>query len=168
MFEKDLEENPGAMASLVNRAAALDQAERNDELEQALRDVLAADPANVQATSRLVTLLIRSGRREDALELLEGSTGGDTTIAAALFNVAVNFYNDDDLETAERAARKAVEIDPDLAEVHRLLARIHLGKDEKAEAIAEIEKYLELAPDAPDAAVERQLLDALRKQEAGQ
>lgn len=162
-FAKDLEEHPDSMASLINRAAALDRAERDDELEPALRAVIAADPSNVTATTRLVTLLIRSGRREDALELLENSQGGDQTLAAALYNVAANFYNDGDLDTATRAANKALEIDPDLPETHRLLSRIHLGREDKAAAIAEIERYLELAPDAADAAAERQLLEALKK-----
>ena len=43
-------------------------------------------------------------------------------------------YNEDDLDAAEMAARKAVEIDPDLAVVHRLLARVHLARGDNAAA----------------------------------
>lgn len=162
LFGRNLELNPDSRPSLLNRAAALDKAGKTEELEEVLLKIVEVDPGYLQAYFRLSTLYTQAGRTEDALAVLDRIPGGDKSAAAAIYNVAVNLYNDDNLEAAELAARKATEIDPDLAPVRRLLARVYLGQGKDAEAIPEIEKFLELAPDDPEADDERQLLEALK------
>lgn len=162
LFGRNLELNPDSRPSLLNRAAALDKAGKTDELEEVLLKITEVDPGYLQAYFRLSTLYTQAGRAEDALAVLDQIPGGDRSAAAAIYNVAVSLYNDDNLEAAELAARKAAEIDPDLAPVRRLLARVYLGQGNDAAAVPEIEKFLELAPDDPEADDERQLLEALK------
>jgi len=161
LFRRNLELNPDSRPSLLNRAAALDKAGRTEELEEVLLEIIVVDPEYLQAYFRLSTLYTQAGRVDEALAVLDRIPGEDKSAAAAIYNVAVNLYNDDNLEAAELAARKAAEIDPDLAPVRRLLARVYLGQGNDAAAIPEIEKFLELAPDDPEADDERQLLEAL-------
>jgi tetratricopeptide (TPR) repeat protein len=161
IFRRNLEMNPDSRPSLLSRAAALDKAGRTDELEEALLEIIEVDPDYLQAYFRLSTLYTEAGRPDDALAVLDRIPGGDKSAAVATYNVAVKLYNADDLAGAELAARKAAEIDPDLAPVRRLLARVYLAQGKDAAAIPEIEKFLELAPDDPEADDERQLLEAL-------
>jgi len=162
LFAKKLEENPLSRPSQLSRAAALDKAGRTDELEEALLEIIEADPSYLQAYFRLSTLYTEAGRADDALAVLDRIPGDDKSAAAAIYNVAVKLYNEDDLDAAEVAAKKAAEVDPELAPVRRLLARVYLGQGNDAAAIPEIEKFLELAPDDPEAEDERQLLEALK------
>ena len=162
LFRRNLELNPDSRPSLLNRAAALDNAGKTDELEKVLLKITEVDPGYLQAYFRLSTLYTQAGRADDALAVLDRIPGGDKSAAAAIYNVAVNLYNDDNLGAAELAARKAAEIDPDLAPVRRLLARVYLRQGNDAAAIPEIETFLELAPDDPEADDERQLLEALK------
>jgi tetratricopeptide (TPR) repeat protein len=162
LFGQNLEVNPESRPSLLSRASALDKSGRTEELEAALLDIIEVDPTYLQAYFRLSTLYTQAGRPDDALVVLDRIPGGDKSAAAAIYNVAVKLYNEDDLAAAEAAARKAVEVDPELAAVRRLLARVYLAQGKDAEAIPEIEKFLELAPDDPEADDERQLLEALK------
>jgi tetratricopeptide (TPR) repeat protein len=164
LFRRNLELDPDSRPSLLNRAAALDKAGKTDELEEVLLEIVEVDPGYLQAYFRLSTLYTQAGRAADALAVLDRIPGGDKSAAAAIYNVAVKLYNEDNLEAAELAARKAAEIDPDLAPVRRLLARVYLAQGNDAAAIPEIEKFLELAPDDPEADDERQLLKALQGQ----
>jgi tetratricopeptide (TPR) repeat protein len=162
LFGQNLEANPQSRPSLLSRASELDKAGRTDELEAALLEIIEVDPGYLQAYFRLSTLYNEAGRSDDALAVLDRIPGGDESTAVAIYNVAVKLYNADDLAGAEAAARKAIEVDPELPAVRRLLARVYLAQGNDAAAIPEIEKFLELAPDDPEADDERQLLEALK------
>jgi tetratricopeptide (TPR) repeat protein len=162
-FEKDLEQNPGSTRALTNRAAAMNRTGDEAALEASLRDLLAVDPSNLAARTRLGTLLTKAERLDDALEVLYGTPEPDHDTAVGIFNVAVILYNDEKLEPALEAANKAVAIDPSIPEIHRLISRIYLGMGNDEAAIPAIQKYLELAGDKPEAQIERNLLEALQK-----
>ena len=54
--------------------------------------------------------------------------------------------------------RRAIELDPDSSEAHRGLGLLLLKRGERARAMAELTRYLELRPDAPDRAYVQQYL----------
>jgi regulator of sirC expression with transglutaminase-like and TPR domain len=58
---------------------------------------------------------------------------------------------------------RALEIEPEAPEYHRLLGRAWLAMGENDKAIVELNEFLRLAPDDPGAEVERQLVEALQK-----
>jgi len=165
-FKRNLELDPDSRPSLLSRAAALDKAGMKAELEQVLLQIVEVDPGYLQAYFRLSNLYLESDRPEDALALLGRIPTADKDAAVAIYNVAVKLYNEKDIAAAELAAKKAVEIDPQLASVRRLLARVYLQQGNDAAAIPELEKFIELAPDDPEVDDERTLLEALRKKAA--
>ena len=62
-------------------------------------------------------------------------------------------YNDQGLfDRAKRSLRKAVQIDPQLADAYYFLAFIQKDSGEKAQAVRNFEKYLELDPNGVEAA----------------
>jgi tetratricopeptide (TPR) repeat protein len=165
-FKHNLELNPDSLASLYSRASALDKAGMEAELEPALLEIVEADPSYLQAYFRLSNLYLKADRPDDALAVLARIPSGDKSAAVAVYNVAVKLYNEKDLAAAELAAKKAIEIDPQLASVRRLLARVYLQQGNDAAAIPEIEKFIELAPDDPEVGDERILLETLKKKTA--
>jgi tetratricopeptide (TPR) repeat protein len=67
------------------------------------------------------------------------------------------------LDRSEEAFRKALDMDPKNATAHRGLGFLFERNDARAEAIAQFEKYLELAPNAKDARQIRMRLESLQQ-----
>ena len=161
-FDQAAQEDPGNLAILTSRAAALDRAGDPDRLVQALRGILEQDPGQLTVRLRLADLLTKSGEGNSALEVLEGAGSDNPDVANGLFNVAVRFYNDGELDSAMLAAEKAIAVNPYLAPGYRLLGRAKMSMGDKEGAIAALEKFLELAPGDPTAETERKLIAALK------
>jgi Flp pilus assembly protein TadD len=103
--------------------------------EQAYQRVIELEPANAhQIFFNLGALIINNPNRTDA-----------------------------DSQKAIAAFRKAVELKPDYAQAHKQLAFALLGVGDRAGAKAALESYVELAPDAPDAAQMRAMINTLGK-----
>lgn len=66
-----------------------------------------------------------------------------------------------DTEKAEAAYRKAIELRSDFAPSYRALGILYLKKDDSQKARPLLEKYLELAPDAPDRAYVEHYMNSL-------
>lgn len=69
---------------------------------------------------------------------------------------------DGDLDAAETDLRQAVALGSEPAQVHRALGYLHQRQGRAAEAATEFARYLELAPDSPDASLIRSYLPAAK------
>ncbi len=71
-------------------------------------------------------------------------------------------------DDAEKSFKKAVTLKggENLAQAHRYLGGIYMSKKNTAEAIAELQKYLDLSPKAPDADKIKLTIEDLKKQAA--
>jgi regulator of sirC expression with transglutaminase-like and TPR domain len=58
---------------------------------------------------------------------------------------------------------RALEVNPNLAEAHRLLGHCRANLADFRGAVVALERYLELAPGADDAAEVRELIESLKK-----
>jgi tetratricopeptide (TPR) repeat protein len=78
----------------------------------------------------------------------------------AYFLNALAYYKMNDLETAERSARKGQLMDAGhrIPKIHLLLADILFQKNDLTGSLQAMQQYLDLAPDAPDAEAVRALL----------
>src|SRR3954470_676073 len=95
-------------------------------------------------------LLLEKYNYSDALKSFQSVVEADAEWAPAYAGIA-SVLEDDDPPKAVAAAAKALTIDPNLAEAHLLLARLHLDDDHAAEARAEIDKVLAFNPSQLDA-----------------
>lgn len=93
----------------------------------------------------------------DLLNLREGFAGyvldlDELDPAAAYFYNAVANYKLNKIEEAEKSALKAEHVDlrPSFPQLHLLLAEIFARKRNYVDAISELQRYLELAPQAKD------------------
>ena len=66
-------------------------------------------------------------------------------------SLGARYYKDEDYEAAIQVFRRALDIDPKLASAERSLAAALDQLGRRDEATAHLRRYLELAPDAPDA-----------------
>jgi len=160
-LDRALAVEPGSPALLTNRVAALEAAGRRDDLDGALLALAAAKPDDPGPLLRLADLRLEAGRFEDAIAALEAIPRTHRSVAPVVYNRAAERFNVGKTDEAIRLGSLGLEFDPKLAPFHRLLARAHIARGENAEAIASLRKFLELAPDDPDAATEREMLRRL-------
>ena len=70
-------------------------------------------------------------------------------------------YNANDNEKTKERFGKVLEVDPTNAQAHYLLGLVYLGEGDKAKTRDNLERFLELAPDDPDADAARDILEYL-------
>jgi tetratricopeptide (TPR) repeat protein len=105
----------------------------------------------------------RDGEARETLARAEELFGGDPRLQ---YNLGVEALNEGRTEDAERALRRALDLDPQRIEAHYHLAMIDVGKQQVAEAIQRLETYLAgEGQNEQNLASARQVLDALRAEQ---
>jgi tetratricopeptide (TPR) repeat protein len=160
-FAAEIARSPRELTWLHNRVIALDRAGQVGPAIEAIGALLSADPGNRPARLRRGELLADAGRLDEALAALAEVPDPGRDVATALANIAVSLYNAGQAERAIATARQAIEVDPTLAYAHLVLGRARLAQSDRAGASSAFREFLRLAPDDPEAASTRALLEAL-------
>lgn len=130
-------------------------------LEQALTYV----PDDVEALRLISSLLVNEGRAGEAEAYIARLPEGEKKLDPnALLNQGIDAYNANDLDLALEQFDKVASEYPDFADVYYYRGLVHLGKANNAEARADFQKLLELAPDHANAGEARQFLEYLQSQ----
>ncbi len=130
--------------------------------EEALRKVAQLDPSDSDAQILLADSLINQGKVEEGKAVLDGLAPGAVRDPAVYTNLAIVFMNKSKPEEARAYMTKAIDLDPTQADgyYYRGLANIQAKKT--AEAKADFAKYLELAPNGPQAKEVKEMLQAIK------
>src|SRR5438445_3487648 len=121
----------------------------HDKAEQVLRSILKADPENEPAVEQLTQLLMDEGKSAEAVTLLEGITAHSPS--PVLLDLLGDAHTQaHDLEKAEKAYRKAVELDPSELSHQRGLGQTLLAEEKYPEALKVFEKLSDVMPDDSD------------------
>ena len=152
---------PRLVPAQIERAKTLDRIGRPGDAADAYGAALAVDSTRVDVWLAQGTALVRAKRSGEALTAFDRASTLDTTNAKAAFNRGVVLEelerNDEAIAAyAQASARDTAYADPHL-NAGSLLAR--MGRN--AEARRELERYLALAPDAPQAAEVRKAVASL-------
>lgn len=129
-----------------------------------LERALAADPEHVESLKLISSVLMNEGRVEDAEVYMARLPEGEKVDPNALLNQGIQKYNANDLDGALADFDRIVSEYPDLPEAYYYRGLVHIGKGNSAEAIADFQKMLELAPDHANATEARQFLEYLESQ----
>ena len=122
-----------------------------EKAEEHLRRAAALDPRDKVCRQELVDLYMGTGRKRQALTFLEQLRAIDPKDAVYHLNTGALLAALERFDAAEEAARKAIELAPDLAVAYRSLARILLLRNQRLpEAEALVRKLVELEPAAPN------------------
>ncbi len=153
-----VERDPSATSLRVDLAKSLDAIDARDRLVPVLEQILEEQPSNVQAQLRLASLYAGSGKYDQALALAEAIPTTVKRAAVTIYNIAVQLNDDGDAERSLWAAQRAAEIDPELTHPQRLLVQLSIGRGDHPAAAQAIRRFLELAPDDPEAETYRRIL----------
>ncbi len=133
-----------------------------DEIRH-LQEAAKQAPKNVSAWIALGNALMDTGRFDEAAGAYQKALALDPKNVDVRVDMGTCYRNTGKPEKAIEEYRKALKINPDHLNAHRN-SGVVLAFDLKkpAEAAREFEKYLELAPNAPDAGEIRQLVQQLK------
>jgi tetratricopeptide (TPR) repeat protein len=163
LYRAILEKAPDIHQVHYNVALALERKGDWAGAADAYRSYLESDPGNADATLKLATALDRAGCIEEAVPLYEKSASLDPENPIAAFNLALAFFQSERFEESKKHFLRSIELDPGLADAHYMLGHIHLRQGETAAARASYEKFLEMAPDAPNAEAARKAVEQLKQ-----
>lgn len=132
---------------------------RHEEAARAAETALSLGSEDVQTLRVLYDAYQALGRFEKLTEIAPRLAAIDAEFGSAkLVEQAAQQWNAGRADAAVALARQALAIDPNLAKAYYFLGLDHVSKGENAEARKALERFLELAPDDPQAATAREML----------
>jgi Tfp pilus assembly protein PilF len=165
-FREALALDPNLEPALLGLATTGLKIGRAAEAAAAADTVLKKDPQNEQAVRIRYNAALKLGDTVmalDALEALVALAAVDRATAVdGLSKLAFAAFDSDDVVHAKEALGKVLELDPNHARSHYLLGLILMREGAKAEARSHLERFLELAPNDPDAATAKDALKYLK------
>jgi cytochrome c-type biogenesis protein CcmH/NrfG len=130
---------------------------------RALQEIVQKEPGNVKAWIQLGNIMMDTGRFHEAIDAYQKALDLDPKNVDVRVDMGTCYRSIGRSDVAIKEYRKAMEINPSHPMAHKN-AGVVLAFDLKnnAEAVKEFEKYLQLAPNAPDAPALRQEVERLK------
>jgi len=127
--------------------------------EKEAGEVLQREPNNVKALQIRYDASRLSGDMETAKAALDKLVQVDPEWAATgLFQHGVELYNNDKAAEAITVLKEVLKVRPDHARAHYILGLALFNTGDMAGAKEHLQRFLELTPDDPDAAVAKEML----------
>jgi Tfp pilus assembly protein PilF len=130
--------------------------------EESLRKVVQLEPGDTEAQILLADNLANQGKIGEGKAIVDGLAPGAIRDPAVYTNLAIVFMNKGKPEDARAYMTKAIEIDPAVADSYYYRGLANIQAKKTAEAKADFAKYLELAPNGPQAKEVKEMLQALK------
>jgi tetratricopeptide (TPR) repeat protein len=147
-----------ALASLYLRDRQYPAAQKEAEA------ALERDATNIKAMQILYDSARLAGDADTAKATLDKLVQADPEWAATgLFQHAVELYNHDQAAEAITVLEEVLKVRPDHARAHYILGLALFNSGDMAGAKQHLQRFLELAPDDPDAAVAKEMLGYVNK-----
>ena len=133
-----------------------------DEAVKHLRIAIDKDPSDIENKLRLGNILMEIGKMDEGRQVL--ATVDDTAVKepAIFVNIGISLMNQNKADEALVYFEKAIKVFPDKGDGYYYRALIRLQKGDTAGTKADLTKFLELSPNAPEAAAARKALDQLK------
>ncbi|MEM6701211.1 MAG: tetratricopeptide repeat protein [Acidobacteriota bacterium] len=159
LFEAALEKD--AELGMAHAALARVHLDKEDHTKAAAAAekaiALDADPDSMQQV--LYSSYSALGQADKAQAALTKMQGANPEAAAKnIFNQAAGHYNNGNMAEAKKGFEQLMTLDPNHAKGNYLLGIVYIGEGNNAGAKEKLEKFLELAPNDPDAATAKEML----------
>lgn len=154
-FAKEIELNQDSKIrgmARVNRSILYQKAQKWSDAAAELEALLEVDPERKEAYGDLAQMYLNAGHPDDAQHVIERGAEKGYQSSRLWFGVGVAYYNEKSYDKSVVAFRKAIELQSDLAEAELNLAKTLDQLDRREEANPHLARYLELRPDAKEAA----------------
>ena len=135
---------------------------------EAFQKIVAADPTDGQAQLLLGQAYLQTGKTDEAIDaLVKASENGkeaqaNKLLSSTYLKKGASLMKDNKTAEAIEAFENSNKYG-ESANAYKMLANAYSKLEKKKEAIAAAKKYLEISPDAKDAATYKQLIEVLSK-----
>ena len=162
-FREALALDPNCEPALLGLAASALKLDRAAEAAAAAETLLKGNAQHAEALKIRYNAALKLKDEAKLADALLGLAAVDAATARnGLFALASGAFHRDDFAAAKENLRRVLGIDPIHAQSHYLLGLILMREGAKAEAKSHLERFLQLAPDDPDAAMAKDALKYLR------
>lgn len=155
-FEKFLEASrldPSLRAAHLGVATSGLEIERPEAALDAAEAMLAADPGNEEAIRIRYNASLQLGDEDRMVGALVDLAPFEPQVAReGLWLLALHAYNANDPERAKERFLRYLEIDPERPHGNYYLGLIYLGQGENEQAQCYLQRFIDLAPEDPEAA----------------
>lgn len=156
--------NAGQWGYFFNLGLALKKMENRDASIEAFREALKLNPNSYSCFSELGEALAKKEDYEEAKTFYLKATELSPDDPDAFYNLGVVLTNLGNSEEALKYFLRAVDVQADYVDALYQIGTIYIGKGQTEDAVKNLEKFLELAPEHPNATIAKQLLEYLKKQ----
>jgi tetratricopeptide (TPR) repeat protein len=158
-FSEAIEKNPEYGQAYGGLARVLWKEENwQGALDNALKSV-QYNPEDTEINQVLYAAYNGLGQKDKADEVLKKMQAENPEKAGLnMFNQAADLYNSGNVAEAKKIFEQIVAGQPNHAKSHYMLGMCYAGEDNKAKAKEHLEKFLQLAPDDPDASTAQEML----------
>jgi tetratricopeptide (TPR) repeat protein len=133
-----------------------------DEAIKHLQIAVEKDPSDVENKLRLGNILMDTGRMEEGRKLLATVDDSAVKDPAIFVNVGISLMNQNKADEALPYFEKAIKNFPASGEAYYYRALIRLQKGDTEGTKADLKKFLELSPNAPEAAAAKKALEQIK------
>lgn len=155
--------DPQVHRDALVRVAVLCESEGRQECAvEALNELVESNPGDSTAFAQLIDVYTRVGDTAKVDELMAAAPEDVRNDPVIHYNIAAAYWEEGRSDAAAAEFAKVIELDPGMADAYRNLAYARIGTGDLKGAIEAFERYLEVAPEAADAAEIRSVVESLR------
>ena len=135
---------------------------RNEEALAAAESILEEVPGNVDAIRIRYNAALALGQEDRIIDALVSLASVEPeTAREGLWLLAIAAYDNNEMDRAKLRFGKLLEVDPNHPRAHYYLGLIYVGEGANEEAKSHLERFVQLAPDDPDATTASELVTFL-------
>lgn len=155
------ENRPALMRGIAQTYIQEGQIDKALELLEQTFELVPDDPNSLKL---IISVLLAEGRDDEAKAYIARLPEDAKLDTATRLNLGIELYNQGEFDGALEHFNKAIADYPDDAEGYYYRGLTYLGQQRNAQAAADFQKFLELAPDSPKAAEAQEFLEYLESQ----
>ncbi len=159
LFKDAVEADPNLELAILGVATTALKTERHAEAAEAAQKLLEDNPSHEQALRIRYNAALQLGDEEMIVDALaELVVVEPEMVRQSLWRLALSAYDANDMERAKTRFEKVLEVDPGNAQCHYFLGLIYVNEEANQQAIKHLQRFVELAPDDPEAATATDLV----------
>ena len=162
LYEKALAAVPDNPAILKGIAQTYAGEGNKTKSVETLKKVTELDPSDTTSRLLLASLVLEQGNLDEGKAMLEALPEGSVQDAGVYANLGILFMNKSRPADAVTYLTKAITLDPADADLLYYRGLAYMQEKKNAEAKADLNKYLTMKPDGPEAKEIREILQALK------